>query len=130
MSPESFGHSGNVGSSFAWADPPHDLAVAVIFNGIVDYRRPVGQGLFTASLDWAYHDEKSFFLYESKEFVADSLEIGARLGWVFAEARYEMALFARNLLDEEIVQNGIDFNNLTGFINEPRTWGVQFKAQF
>jgi iron complex outermembrane receptor protein len=25
---------------------------------------------------------------------------------------------------------GIDFNNLTGFVNEPRTWGVQFKALF
>ena len=25
---------------------------------------------------------------------------------------------------------GIDFNNLTGFINEPRIWGVQFKASF
>ena len=35
-SPESFGHSGNVGSSFAFADPERDLAVAVIFNGIVD----------------------------------------------------------------------------------------------
>ncbi|MBX3286309.1 MAG: beta-lactamase family protein [Actinobacteria bacterium] len=36
VSASSFGHSGNVGSSFAWADPDHDLAVAVIFNGIVD----------------------------------------------------------------------------------------------
>lgn len=41
----SFGHSGNVGSSFAYADPAHDLAVAVVFNGIVDHesaflRRP------------------------------------------------------------------------------------------
>lgn len=40
-----FGHSGNVGSSFALADPDHDLAVAVVFNGIVDHesaflRRP------------------------------------------------------------------------------------------
>jgi CubicO group peptidase (beta-lactamase class C family) len=35
-SPESFGHSGNVGSSFAFADPEADLAVAVVFNGIVD----------------------------------------------------------------------------------------------
>ena len=35
-SPESFGHSGNVGSSFAFADPERHLAVAVIFNGIVD----------------------------------------------------------------------------------------------
>jgi CubicO group peptidase (beta-lactamase class C family) len=45
-SPRSFGHSGNVGSSFAFADPEHDLAVAVVFNGIVDpdsafLRRPV-----------------------------------------------------------------------------------------
>jgi CubicO group peptidase (beta-lactamase class C family) len=35
-SPESFGHSGNVGSSFAFADPQSQLAVGVIFNGIVD----------------------------------------------------------------------------------------------
>jgi hypothetical protein len=35
-SPESFGHSGNIGSSFAFADPGRNLAVAVIFNGIVD----------------------------------------------------------------------------------------------
>ena len=35
-SPSSFGHSGNVGSSFAFADPEYDLAVAVVFNGIVD----------------------------------------------------------------------------------------------
>jgi CubicO group peptidase (beta-lactamase class C family) len=45
-SPRSFGHSGNVGSSFAFADPAHGLAVAAIFNGIVDpesafLRRPV-----------------------------------------------------------------------------------------
>jgi len=25
---------------------------------------------------------------------------------------------------------GIDFNNLTGFINEPRTFGASFKANF
>lgn len=42
----SFGHSGNVGSSFAFADADLDLAVGVVFNGIVDpesafLRRPV-----------------------------------------------------------------------------------------
>ena len=35
-SPRSFGHSGNVGSSFAWADPDNGLAAAVVFNGVVD----------------------------------------------------------------------------------------------
>jgi len=53
-SPSSFGHSGNVGSSFAFADPAHDLAAAVVFNGIVDsessfLRRPAVVGSL-------YHD--------------------------------------------------------------------------
>ena len=36
-SPSSFGHSGNVGSSFAFADPERNLAVAVVFNGLVGH---------------------------------------------------------------------------------------------
>jgi CubicO group peptidase (beta-lactamase class C family) len=36
-SPRSFGHSGYAGSSFAFADPDYDVAVAVIFNGIVGH---------------------------------------------------------------------------------------------
>ncbi len=35
--PSSFGHSGNVGASFAFADPARALAVGVIFNGIVGH---------------------------------------------------------------------------------------------
>jgi iron complex outermembrane receptor protein len=101
-----------------------------IFNGIVDWRRPVGEGLVAASLDWAYHSEKSFFLYQSEEFNGDSLEIGLRAGYVFPEARFELAAFARNLTDEEIVQNGIDFNNLTGMTNEPRSIGLELVARF
>jgi iron complex outermembrane receptor protein len=102
-----------------------------IVNGILDYRRPLGPGrLLAASLDWAYHDEKSFFLYRSREFNGDSFELGLRLGYLFADARYEVALFGRNLTDEEIVQNGIDFNNLTGMTNEPRVWGVELVTRW
>jgi CubicO group peptidase (beta-lactamase class C family) len=36
-SPSSFGHSGNVGASFAFADPERDVAVGVVFNGLVGY---------------------------------------------------------------------------------------------
>ena len=35
-----------------------------------------------------------------------------------------------NITDEEVAVGGIDFNNLTGFLNEPRLFGVQFKATF
>jgi len=39
-------------------------------------------------------------------------------------------LFGRNITDEEVAVGGIDFNNLTGFLNEPRIWGVQFEVKF
>jgi iron complex outermembrane receptor protein len=101
-----------------------------IFSGIVDYRHVIGQGVFKASTDWAYHSEKSFFLYESKEFRADSFELGARVAYAFQKGKFEVAAFGRNLLDEVIVQNGIDFDNLTGMTNEPRIIGVEFNAKF
>jgi len=101
-----------------------------IFNGIVDYRKPLGNNLFLAALDWAYNSEKRFFLYESEEFKSDFFELGVRVGYTFAQAKYEVALFGRNILDEVIVNNGIDFNNLTGMVNEPRIWGLEFVARF
>lgn len=101
-----------------------------IFNGIVNYQSdPVNKGFF-GSLDWAYFSEKSFMLYESKEFRSDGLEVGLRLGYGWNAGKYEVALFGRNILDAEIVEGGIDFNNLTGMTNEPRTVGVEFVARF
>jgi iron complex outermembrane receptor protein len=101
-----------------------------IASAIVDYRRPIGTNILAGSVDFAWHDEKRFFLYESAEFQDDSLELGARLAWLFADARYEVAAFGRNLTDEVVVQGGIDFNNLTGMVNEPRIFGVEFVARF
>jgi len=101
-----------------------------IFNGIINFQsNPVSKGFF-GSLDWAYSSEKSFFLYESKEFKSDSLEVGLRLGYGFGGGKYEVALFGRNILDAEIIQGGIDFNNLTGMTNEPRMIGLEFVARF
>ena len=42
----------------------------------------------------------------------------------------EAAVFVRNVLNQIRSISAIDFNNLTGFTNEPRTWGVQFKGNF
>jgi len=99
-----------------------------IFNGIVDYRKPVGNGLIIGTLDWAYYSEKQFFLYESEEFKDDSLELGLRLGYAFSS--YELALWSRNITDAEILRNGIDFNNLTGMTNDPRTVGIEFVTKW
>jgi iron complex outermembrane recepter protein len=107
---------------------PH--APDLIFNGIINWRSdPATKGLF-ATLDWSYHSEKNFFLYESEEFRDDSFELGLRLGYAFSQGNYEIALFGRNITDEVNVRGGIDFNNLTGFTNDPRIIGVEFLARF
>jgi iron complex outermembrane recepter protein len=81
--------------------------------------------------DWAYRGKINFFLYESKEYTGKSLvEGGVRLGYIWGNGKYEAAIFGRNITNQIRVVGGIDFNNLTGFINEPRTFGAQFKATF
>jgi len=101
-----------------------------IFSGVLNFQSdPYNRGFF-GSLDWAYSGDKRFFLYESEEFHSDSLELGLRLGYGWNGGKYEVALFGRNILDAEIVQGGIDFDNLTGMTNEPRIIGVEFNAKF
>ena len=101
-----------------------------IFNGIINFRSDPAQKGFFGTIDWAYYSEKQFFLYESEEFRGDSLEFGLRLGYAWNQTKYEVALWGRNITDEKIVRNGIDFNNLTGMTNDPRTIGIEFIGHF
>jgi iron complex outermembrane receptor protein len=102
-----------------------------IANFTLRYGIPFGSGEFFAYTDWAYRSEVNFFLYESTEFTGkELLEGGVRLGYTWSEGTYEAALFGRNITDEVVAVGAIDFNNLTGFLNEPQIWGVQFKARF
>ena len=71
------------------------------------------------------------FLYESDEFRSDqNFEGGIRIGYQDFENNYSVALFGRNITDEDNLKGGIDFNNLTGFVNDPAAWGVEFKTEF
>ena len=84
-----------------------------------------------AYTDWVYRSKVNFFLYESTEFTSKPVtEGGLRVGYTWSNGKYDLAAFGRNITNQVRVVGGIDFNNLTGFINEPRTWGLQFKAQF
>lgn len=86
---------------------------------------------FFVFTDWVYRSEVNFFLYESKEFTGKSLlEGGLRLGYGWGNGDYEVALFGRNITNQIRAVSGIDFNNLTGMINEPRTLGAEFIARF
>jgi len=96
-----------------------------IANVTARYSVPFRAGEFYAFTDWAYKGDTNFFLYESVEFGQDGFwEGGLRLGYQ-SEHGYDVAVFARNMLDKDALTGGIDFNNLTGFVNEPRTVGVE-----
>jgi iron complex outermembrane recepter protein len=102
-----------------------------VYNLTARYGIPTSHGEFFAYTDWNYRTEVNFFLYESTEFTGDPLlEGGLRLGYAWNDGNYELALFGRNITNEQEAVGGIDFNNLTGFLNEPRTIGMEFKAQF
>ncbi len=102
-----------------------------VYNFTARYGVPVANGEFFVYTDWAYRSEVNFFLYESTEFTGEALlEGGLRLGYNWNGGDYEVALYGRNITDEEAIVGGIDFNNLTGFLNEPRTVGLEFKAAF
>ena len=58
------------------------------------------------------------------------LEGGVRVGYTWGNGKYDAAAYVRNVTNQVRVVGGIDFNNLTGFINEPRTYGVSLRASF
>jgi iron complex outermembrane receptor protein len=103
-----------------------------IANVALDFRQPVGAGEFFALVDASYRSAINFFLYRSLEFTGDPLtEVGLRLGYRWGEdGRYEVAGFGRNVLDETEILGGVDFNNLTGFVNEPRVLGVEVSVRY
>ncbi|MFO1270801.1 MAG: TonB-dependent receptor [Rubrivivax sp.] len=118
--------------TYAYIDGnPLPQAPKVTISTSLKYTQPVGPGDFYALTDWVYRSKVNFFLYESVEFTGKSLlEGGLRLGYTWGNGKYDAAAFVRNITNQIRVVGGIDFNNLTGFINEPRTFGVQFKAAF
>jgi iron complex outermembrane recepter protein len=110
---------------------PLPQAPKTTVNFTLRYSIPTPSGEWYALTDWVYRSKVNFFLYESREFTGKALtEGGLRLGYIWGNGKYEAALFGRNITDQIRIVGGIDFNNLTGFINEPRTFGAQFRASF
>ncbi len=101
-----------------------------IANVTARYSVPFRSGEVYAFTDWAYKGAVNFFLYDSLEFGEDGFwEGGLRVGYLSPRG-YDASIFVRNLTDEERLEGAIDFNNLTGFVNEPRTYGIQLRWQF
>ncbi len=94
------------------------------------YLIPIETGEFYIATDWSYKSETNLFLYESTEFTAEQALLGGlRVGYK-SNSDYEIAIFGRNITDEQVVTGALDFNNFAAIVNEPRTFGIEYKMMF
>jgi iron complex outermembrane receptor protein len=101
-----------------------------IANVTARYSIPFRDGEFFAYTDWAYRSKVSFFIYQSAEYTGKPWVVGGlRVGYDWDGGKREVALFGRNITNKKAIIGGIDFDNLTGYVNEPRIYGVQFRAE-
>ncbi len=100
-----------------------------IANWTAGYAVPMAGGEVYAFTDWAYRSKVQFFLYRSVEFSDDNmLEGGLRVG--YRTDRFDIAAYARNITNDVSAVSGIDFNNLTAMVNEPRIFGIEASVKF
>ncbi len=76
-------------------------------------------------MSWWVQGHTNFFLYESREFYSSGNHQGdLKVGYTWPSGKYELFAYVQNITDEANVQGGIDFNNLTGFVGDPRVFGA------
>jgi iron complex outermembrane receptor protein len=111
---------------------PFPNAPETIFTATARYSLPMGDdGEMFFYGDYAYQGATNLFIYEAEEFKTDGqFELGLRVGYIHYDYDFEVALFGRNITDEDNVKAAIDFNNNTGVVNEPTMWGIEFKKNF
>ncbi|MBV9905042.1 MAG: TonB-dependent receptor [Alphaproteobacteria bacterium] len=109
---------------------PFPQAPEYIANVSAKYTMPLASGAeIYAYTDWYIQGYTNFFLYESREFNSNgNYEGGLKVGYIFPDKVWEVALYGRNITDAKNLQGGIDFNNLTGFVGDPRVVGIQLSA--
>jgi len=95
------------------------------------YGHQVGPGELYFYTDMSYRIEINFFLDVEKEFIGAPLfQGGLRLGYIWDQGKYEVAAYCRNCTNEIRVIGGINFENATGMINDPRIVGGQVTVKF
>ena len=110
---------------------PLPQAPRYIANLTAQHTWSLAKGNISFYADIAYRSEINFFLYESAEFRSSGLtETGVRVAYKPAISDYELAIFGRNIFDERSIEGAIDFNNFSGFVNDPAVWGVELSTEF
>ena len=111
---------------------PFPRAPETTYNLEIRYGVPVGKNAEIYFLtDWVWYGKINMPLYEAVEFKTNNqYEGGLRVAYKNFDSGLEVAVFGRNITDEDNVLGFIDFSNNTGFVNEPNVWGIEASYEF
>jgi iron complex outermembrane receptor protein len=105
-------------------------------NGIARYEHPVANGMLGLQVDWWWLDDQRFDAENTPTIREDAHgQVNARASYSFWREKVELALFVRNLTEEEFVTTVFDTSR-SGFgahihvLNQPRTFGGQIILRF
>lgn len=111
----------------------HDLKQAppLSYGANLSYFKSVGNGNVVANLQYAYTDKQANDLGNNPLIYREATNIvNARLGYQWgSEIEYDIALWAKNALDEEYAAAGVAGNS-TVYPGDPRTFGIDFKISY
>jgi iron complex outermembrane receptor protein len=103
-------------------------------NGAARYEHPLGAGDLITQLDFTYR-AKVYYDTANTERLSDKARayVNGQAGWAFADGRYELGLWGKNLAD---TTNISDITPIAAFgfdvfsMGPPRTYGVYFRARY
>ena len=104
------------------------------FSGLLLFEAPLASGRFSAQVDVSYTDDQFFSPSNDPLLAQDSYWLaGSRVSYLFADERIEVALWVKNMFDEEYVIDAFDtadfgFNLL--FPATERTYGINLLYNF
>jgi iron complex outermembrane recepter protein len=101
----------------------------------LEHAAPMSWGSLSGRLDWSWTDRYQTTFSADPRRVQDAYhDLGLRLAAHLGET-YEIALWGRNLLDENVVQitgllNFFNDASWQSFLGEPRSYGLTLRARF
>ena len=103
-------------------------APEITFNGLARYEFPIGDFRAAIQTDFSYKDDMFRDANNNIQGVTESYWLlNARLSATSADERWEVAVWGKNITEEEYFQNQLVIPFLGGVLqtpNYPRTWGA------
>jgi iron complex outermembrane receptor protein len=109
--------------------PPWELQLGL------EHEKPVSWGTISGRLDWSWTDRyHTAFSADPRLMQGAHHDVGARIGARIGDT-YEITLWGRNLLNENVVQitgllNFFNDASWQSFFDEPRSYGLTLSARF